>query len=139
MYRKTKKFTALALSCIMLVGATNLQVYAGSSVSGTCAGTPAYGRITTNSTSATATTTYARSSATIVAKAHVFYSRDKVTLGTQAEATNSSGGISVTAVKKTASGIVTGGKGYHTVTCSGSTWGTYVTTTGVVPTTIFWE
>ncbi len=121
MFTKTKKFTALALSCIVLAGATNVQVFAATySKPGNVDGAATNATLTTNNTSAT--TTYARYGATISATARIFYLSNGLCYGTEAENTSSAGGVSATATKKISSGQVIGNEGQHLVQYKDYRW-----------------
>lgn len=136
MSARLKKLTALALSCVMLVGATNMQVSAAityvkaPSVTGTLAGTTASGRVSYNSTSATAVTSYSRSGASINVSAYVYYWFSKRYYVSYVSGSTTAGGISRTATKKLGGADVLGAEGDHYIYYNGVPWGTYITQSG---------
>ncbi len=124
MFTKTKKFTALALSFIVLAGATNVQVFAATTIkdSKIIDGTTAYASHTGSDTSSTATATYARSGVTLKATASIFYINNGSCYGTKAESISSAGGVTAVATKKISSGQVIGTRGELSVEYKSNPW-----------------
>lgn len=131
MSTRLKKLTALALSCLVLAGSTNVQIFAATSVSGVLSGTPTSGYVSKSSSSATAVTVFNRTGGTRCASVDVHYWWGEGRYYTAADAsTTNAGGVSATATKKLGGAEVTGAIGYHLVVHNGTPWGVKVTKIG---------
>ena len=86
---------------------------AASTVRGSLNGYGRSGSISTDSTSATATTTFGRGNALIKAESTVYYWRDKAYYKSKMTASSNAGGVAATAGKCIGGADVIGGKGKH--------------------------
>ena len=129
--RQTKKAIAALLAVLTVGGATLSPALAASSVKDTVSNVAVTARVSTDTRSATAVTTYSRSANEIYARATLYYwygtEYYKVIRGNTAYA----GGVSATAWKQHGGGEVIGGKGEHRLWQGATHWST-TTTIGTI-------
>lgn len=128
-----KKLMALGLSLSLVLGYGNVTTLAATTVKGTLDGGEVVGRLTKDSSSATASTSYGRGGGYTYATATVYYwwgaQYYKTTVGPNF---NNMGGVSAKAVKKLGGAEVIGAKGVHKVVWGAYTWTPANTTTGTI-------
>lgn len=127
-----RKIAVLCAVTVLAVAFGGTTAKAASSVSGTLNGAACSGRVSTNSTSAIATTTYGRGNSTIKAIAKVYYKKGTKYYNTTSSANSSAGGATATAAKKVSGATVVGGSGMHGVVYGSLSWA-MPTTTGTIP------
>lgn len=128
-----KKGMAFALAGVVSMACFGTDAMAASTVSGSLNGFGCYGSISTNSTSAYATTTFGRGGANIKVSATVYYWNGSKYYKTSMTGSNTAGGAGATATKKIGGADVIGGKGTHYAAYDSYHWGTETTTIGKTP------
>lgn len=129
--RLMKKILITMLSTSLMLANCGITSYAASSASGNIDGTPCSASITTNSSGATASTTYSRN-AEIKATATVYYWFGTYYYYSTASNSSTAGGTSATASKKLGGSEVVGGKGSHYIKYEAYTWSPS-TSIGTIP------
>ncbi len=139
--KRTKKMVlGLVMSCIILLGTGNTQVFAASRVDGTIDGAAVSGYVTTTDSSATAVTTFTRSGGSRTVSVDVYYWWGSSYYATSASNSSSlSGGVAATATKKLGGAQVVAGKGYHRVTYNEYRWSPSPTVVGTIPSSVSWK
>lgn len=128
-----KKGIVLTLAGAISMASFGTNAMAASTVTGNLNGIVCYGSISTNNTSAYATTTFGRSNSTIKTSATVYYWWKDKYYKTKVSNSNTAGGAGATAKKKIGGADVVGGKGTHFVKYDSYKWGTEKTTIGCIP------
>ncbi len=136
MKSKTGKVLMSLLAVILMVCfMPKMTAFAASTITGNVGGFTVTGTISRNSTSATASTSFALPSNWCSAKATLYYQYAGVIYYTEAtDSTTQSGGVSATATAhiNNAAVSVLGAKGTHSLSYSGYTWND-VSTSGSNP------
>lgn len=128
-----KKGMAFALAGAVSMSGLGTDAMAASTVSGSLNGFGCYGSISTDSTSAHATTTFGRGGANIKVSATVYYWSGDFYYETSMTGSNTAGGAGATATKKIGGADVVGGKGTHYAAYDSYHWGTETTKIGKIP------
>ncbi len=128
-----KKGAVLGLAGILALGCSGTTVMANYEVRGELNGFKCYGKISTDSNSATAMTTCQRGGITIKANAIVYYHFGSKYYNTKMYSSNTASSTSAVAKKKLGGADVIGGKGTHSVKFDSYSWEPNNTTTGTIP------
>lgn len=119
--KMVKKLMTAALVSSILASSGAMTAFAAPSVSGTIGGESVSGQVSTDSNSATARTTCARS-ATISVDARVDYWWNQTHYYSTASSGVNGGTVAITATKKRGGADVTGGQGTHSVRFDAYFW-----------------